>query len=69
MQIKKCAEMARKLRFFREQMSKAGLSPSMKLMTQVDIDMDDLEVYKENYHLFKLFFFLLYVYLMHAHAR
>ncbi|KAJ9704218.1 hypothetical protein PVL29_002676 [Vitis rotundifolia] len=43
-QIKKCAEMARKLRFFKEQMSKAGLSPSAKIMMRDDIDMDDLEV-------------------------
>lgn len=43
-QIKKCAEMARKLHFFKEQMSKAGLSPSAKIMMRGDIDMDDLEV-------------------------
>ncbi|XP_042499594.1 V-type proton ATPase subunit a2-like [Macadamia integrifolia] len=44
-QIKRCGEMARKLRFFREQMSKAGLLlPSTTPMTQVDIDLDDLEV-------------------------
>uniref|UniRef100_A0A5B6ZDC6 V-type proton ATPase subunit a n=2 Tax=Davidia involucrata TaxID=16924 RepID=A0A5B6ZDC6_DAVIN len=43
-QIKRCGEMARKLRFFREQMSKAGLSPSTKSVTRADIDMDDLEV-------------------------
>ncbi|RVW36610.1 V-type proton ATPase subunit a3 [Vitis vinifera] len=44
LKIKKCAEMARKLRFFKEQMSKAGLSPSAKIMMRGDIDMDDLEV-------------------------
>lgn len=43
-QIKRCAEMARKLRFFREQMSKAGLLPSAKSLSRADIDMDDLEV-------------------------
>jgi V-type H+-transporting ATPase subunit a len=43
-QIKRCAEMARKLRFFKDQMSKAGLSPSIKSVSRVDIDMDDLEV-------------------------
>ncbi|XP_059435351.1 V-type proton ATPase subunit a3-like [Corylus avellana] len=42
-QIKKCAEMARKLRFFKEQMLKAGFSPK-KSATQVDINVDDLEV-------------------------
>ncbi|CAK9142062.1 unnamed protein product [Ilex paraguariensis] len=36
--------MARKLRFFREQMLKAGLSPSAGSVTQIDIDVDDLEV-------------------------
>ncbi|KAF8410527.1 hypothetical protein HHK36_003058 [Tetracentron sinense] len=44
MQIKRCGEMARKLRFFRDQMTKAGLSPSTWSMTRVDIDLDDLEV-------------------------
>lgn len=43
-QIKRCAEMARKLRFFKDQMSKAGLSTSIKSVSRVDIDMDDLEV-------------------------
>ncbi|XP_059653743.1 V-type proton ATPase subunit a3-like [Cornus florida] len=43
-QIKRCGEMARKLRFIREQMSKAGLSPSTKSISRADIDLDDLEV-------------------------
>ncbi|KAL5858288.1 hypothetical protein ACOSQ3_005746 [Xanthoceras sorbifolium] len=42
-QIKKSGEMARKLRFFKEQMLKAGLTPSMK-STRADNDIDDLEV-------------------------
>ncbi|GFY94977.1 vacuolar proton ATPase A3 [Actinidia rufa] len=42
--IKRSAEMARKLRFFRDQMLKAGLSPSAKYVSRADIDMDDLEV-------------------------
>lgn len=37
--------MARKLRFFKEQMSKAGLVPSIKSTTRADINVDDLEVY------------------------
>lgn len=41
--IKKSGEMARKLRFFRDQMQKAGLTPSMK-STRADNDIDDLEV-------------------------
>ncbi|KAK8985214.1 hypothetical protein V6N11_068481 [Hibiscus sabdariffa] len=43
-QIKKCGEMARTLRFFKEQMLKAGLSPSATSVAQTDIDVDDLEV-------------------------
>ncbi|XP_011037174.1 PREDICTED: V-type proton ATPase subunit a3-like [Populus euphratica] len=43
-QIKKFGEMARKLRFFMEQMEKAGVTPSTKPMTQTEIDVDDLEV-------------------------
>ena len=42
--IKKFGEMARKLRFFKEQMEKAGVTPSTKPMTQTEIDVDDLEV-------------------------
>lgn len=44
MQIKRCGEMARRLRFFKEQMKKAGLSPSARSTTGNDIDLDDLEV-------------------------
>ncbi|XP_021286533.1 V-type proton ATPase subunit a3 [Herrania umbratica] len=43
-QIKKCGEMARKLRFFKEQMLKAGFSPPTKSEAQGAIDVDDLEV-------------------------
>ncbi|KAK8647980.1 hypothetical protein V6N13_128744 [Hibiscus sabdariffa] len=43
-QIKKCGEMARTLRFFKEQMLKAGLSPSAKSLAETDVDVDDLEV-------------------------
>ncbi|KVH88978.1 ATPase, V0 complex, subunit 116kDa [Cynara cardunculus var. scolymus] len=43
-QIKRCGEMARKLRFFKDQMSKAGFTPSGKTDAQVDINLDDLEV-------------------------
>lgn len=45
MKIKKCGEMARKLRFFKEQMVKAGFSPSTKSEARGDIDVDDLEVH------------------------
>ncbi|RZC44708.1 hypothetical protein C5167_037656 [Papaver somniferum] len=43
-QIKRCGEMARKLRFFKEQMSKGGVVPSARAMSRADIDMDDLEI-------------------------
>ncbi|KAI5673176.1 hypothetical protein M9H77_13540 [Catharanthus roseus] len=43
-QIKRCGEMARKLRFFKDQISKAGLSVPVSLETQVDINLDDLEI-------------------------
>ncbi|OVA20380.1 ATPase [Macleaya cordata] len=43
-QIKRCGEMARKLRFFKEQMMKAGVLPSARPMSRADIDMDDLEI-------------------------
>uniref|UniRef100_A0A0E0CY52 V-type proton ATPase subunit a n=1 Tax=Oryza meridionalis TaxID=40149 RepID=A0A0E0CY52_9ORYZ len=42
-QIKRCGEMARKLRFFKEQMSKAGISASAQL-TEISLDFDDLEI-------------------------
>lgn len=42
-QIKKCGEMARKLRYFKDQILKAGLTPSMK-STGADNDIDNLEV-------------------------
>ncbi|KAB5561364.1 hypothetical protein DKX38_006321 [Salix brachista] len=43
-QIKKFGEMSRKLRFFKEQMEKAGVAPLTKPMKQAEIDVDDLEV-------------------------
>lgn len=43
-QIKRCGEMARKLRLFKEQMTKAGLSPSTRITRSNDIDLDNLEV-------------------------
>ena len=44
MQIKRCGEMARKLRLFKEQMTKAGLSSSTRITRSNDIDLDNLEV-------------------------
>lgn len=45
MKIKKCGEMARTLRFFKEQMLKAGVSPSAKSVEETETDVDDLEVH------------------------
>ncbi|EXB63575.1 Vacuolar proton translocating ATPase 100 kDa subunit [Morus notabilis] len=42
-QIKRCGELARKLRFFKDQMLKAGFSPKLST-TRADISLDDLEV-------------------------
>ncbi|XP_011092832.1 V-type proton ATPase subunit a3 [Sesamum indicum] len=43
-QIKRCGEMSRKLRFFRDQMSKAGLAPTTRSLPQDVLNLDDLEV-------------------------
>ncbi|KAF7817610.1 V-type proton ATPase subunit a3-like [Senna tora] len=43
-QIKRCGEMARKLRFFKEQMAKAGVSPSTRSTRDGEVGLDSLEV-------------------------
>ncbi|EFH43089.1 VHA-A3 [Arabidopsis lyrata subsp. lyrata] len=43
-QIKRCGEMARKIRFFKDQMSKAGVPAKEMLVKENDIDLDDVEV-------------------------
>ncbi|KAK0575468.1 hypothetical protein LWI29_001122 [Acer saccharum] len=43
-QIKRCGEMDRKLRFFKEKITKAGLSPSTRSSGSVDLDLNNLEV-------------------------
>ncbi|CAI9105180.1 OLC1v1004044C3 [Oldenlandia corymbosa var. corymbosa] len=43
-QVKRCAEMSRKLRFFKDQIHKAGLLPSPHPASQPDIDIEELEV-------------------------
>lgn len=43
-QIKRCGEMARKLRFFRDQMTKAGLVPAVTSPADSIANLDDLEV-------------------------
>jgi hypothetical protein len=44
LQIKRCSEMARKLRFFKEQMSKADITTSSTQLNETHLDFDDLEV-------------------------
>lgn len=43
-QVKRCGEMVRKLRFIKDQISKAGISVSASALTSKDIDLDELEV-------------------------
>ncbi|KAD0624550.1 hypothetical protein R6Q59_022661 [Mikania micrantha] len=43
-QIKRCAELARKLRFFKDQMSKADVKPSAKSDAKAEFNLDELEV-------------------------
>lgn len=54
--IKRGGELARKLRFFKDQMSKAGFSPK-KSAPHVDISLDDLEVYLDIWYLNKNFYY------------
>lgn len=44
LKIKRCGEMARKLRFFRDQMTKAGLVPADRSTAEAIASLDDLEV-------------------------
>ncbi|ONI00508.1 hypothetical protein PRUPE_6G092300 [Prunus persica] len=43
-QVKRCAEMSRKLRFFRDQISKAGLLSSVHPVLQLDVELEELEI-------------------------
>ncbi|XP_027356979.1 V-type proton ATPase subunit a3-like [Abrus precatorius] len=47
-QIKRCGEMARRLRLFKEQMTKAGLSPSSLSTRDGHVDLENLEVKLEE---------------------
>ncbi|KAG2670297.1 hypothetical protein I3843_14G077800 [Carya illinoinensis] len=42
--VKRCAEMSRKLRFFKDQISKAGLLSSVRPVTQPDVELEELEI-------------------------
>ncbi|EPS62244.1 hypothetical protein M569_12548, partial [Genlisea aurea] len=43
-QVKRCAEMSRKLRFFKDQVHKAGLIPSPGPPSHTELDIEELEV-------------------------
>ncbi|PIN10703.1 Vacuolar H+-ATPase V0 sector, subunit a [Handroanthus impetiginosus] len=43
-QVKRCAEMSRKLRFFKDQIHKAGLMPSPHPASQPDVELEELEI-------------------------
>lgn len=43
-QVKRCGEMARKLRFLKDQMVKAGISVPSRSVVRKDVDLDELEV-------------------------
>ncbi|XP_015058844.1 V-type proton ATPase subunit a1 [Solanum pennellii] len=43
-QVKRCAEMSRKLRFFKDQIQKAGMLPSLRPASQPDIELEELEI-------------------------
>ncbi|XP_043718165.1 V-type proton ATPase subunit a1-like isoform X2 [Telopea speciosissima] len=43
-QVKRCGEMSRKLRFFKDQINKAGLLPTTRPTLQPNIDLEELEI-------------------------
>lgn len=43
-QVKRCAEMSRKLRFFKDQIHKASLASSIQAGMQPDIELEELEI-------------------------
>ncbi|CAK9170180.1 unnamed protein product [Ilex paraguariensis] len=43
-QVKRCAEMSRKLRFFKDQIHKAGLPTSAHPASQPDVELEELEI-------------------------
>ncbi|RZC70403.1 hypothetical protein C5167_033571 [Papaver somniferum] len=55
-QVKLCGELSRKLRFFKDQMNKAGLLSSDGPVMQPDIELKELEVTSDDFD-FLLFFF------------
>lgn len=43
-QVKRCGEMSRKLRFFKDQINKAGVGSSTRPVLQPDIELEELEI-------------------------
>ncbi|XVF19522.1 hypothetical protein REPUB_Repub11eG0118000 [Reevesia pubescens] len=43
-QVKRCGEMSRKLRFFKDQISKAGLLSSVHPIVEPDVELEELEI-------------------------
>ncbi|EOY33126.1 Vacuolar proton ATPase A1 isoform 1 [Theobroma cacao] len=43
-QVKRCGEMSRKLRFFKDQISKAGLLSSLHPVVEPDVELEELEI-------------------------
>ncbi|XP_024372757.1 V-type proton ATPase subunit a2 isoform X2 [Physcomitrium patens] len=43
-QVKRCGEMARKLRYFHDQIAKAGQTPAQRPMVDKSVDLDELEI-------------------------
>lgn len=44
LQVKRCSELARRLSFFKEQMAKGGVTPSMRFTSDAHINFVDLEL-------------------------
>lgn len=48
-QVKRCGEMSRKLHFFKDQISKAGLLSNPRPALRSDVDLEELEVISNIY--------------------
>jgi len=49
LQVKRCAEMSRKLRFFSDQINRAGVRSSVRPALEPDIDLEELEVHYSSF--------------------
>lgn len=55
-QVKRCAEMSRKLRFFSDQINRAGVRSSVRPALEPDIDLEELEVHYSSFLEQKIFY-------------